>query len=144
MKPDLIWSGGANSFHHGTVCASLTYQIGHRCPTFNWRPTPLAATALGPTTTVNGSMAPGCQRSARGIAYKELYPIVLACHLWGPLWCRQRIESLCDSEYEGWSGPKLISDIMQLTYDVTKLTYDVYAVHICHFAIQIRCYAVHC
>ena len=27
--------------------------------------------------------------------------------------------------YEGWSGPKLISDIMQLTYGVTKLTYDV-------------------
>ena len=35
---------------------------------------------------------------ARGIAYKELYPIVLACHLWGPLWCRQRIEFLCDNQ----------------------------------------------
>ena len=47
----------------------------------------------------NGAWLPA--QRAGGIAYKELYPIVLACHLWGPLWCRQRIESLCDSEYEG-------------------------------------------
>ena len=32
------------------------------------------------------------------IAYKELFPIVVAAHLWGPQWSCRRVEFLCDNE----------------------------------------------
>ena len=31
------------------------------------------------------------------IAYKELFPIVVAAHLWGPQWTSRRVEFLCDN-----------------------------------------------
>ena len=31
------------------------------------------------------------------IAYKELFPIVLACHVWGASWARKRVEFQCDN-----------------------------------------------
>lgn len=34
----------------------------------------------------------------RGRTYKELFPIVSACHLWGSRWSRKRIKSMCDNE----------------------------------------------
>ena len=32
------------------------------------------------------------------IAYKELFPIVVAAYLWGPMWASQRVEFFCDNE----------------------------------------------
>ena len=32
------------------------------------------------------------------IAYKELFPIVVAAYLWGPQWSLRRVEFLCDNE----------------------------------------------
>lgn len=32
------------------------------------------------------------------IAYKELFPIVVAAFLWGPQWSSRRVEFLCDNE----------------------------------------------
>ena len=37
-------------------------------------------------------------QSSLSIAYKELYPIVVAAYLWGPQWVSQRVEFLCDNE----------------------------------------------
>jgi len=37
-------------------------------------------------------------QSSLSIAYKELFPIVVAAYLWGPQWVSQRVEFLCDSE----------------------------------------------
>ena len=33
-----------------------------------------------------------------GMAYKELFPIVLACHVWGPSWSNMRIKFWCDNQ----------------------------------------------
>ena len=33
-----------------------------------------------------------------GMAYKELYPIVVACHIWGPSWSHKRIKFWCDNQ----------------------------------------------
>jgi hypothetical protein len=32
------------------------------------------------------------------MAYKELYPIVIACHLWGHRWRHKRVLFYCDNE----------------------------------------------
>ena len=32
------------------------------------------------------------------MAYKELFPIVVAAHLWGSQWSTRRVEFLCDNE----------------------------------------------
>ena len=32
------------------------------------------------------------------ITYKELFPVVVAAHLWGPFWASRRAEFLCDNE----------------------------------------------
>ena len=32
------------------------------------------------------------------MAYKELFPIVVAAHLWGSQWSTWRVEFLCDNE----------------------------------------------
>ena len=34
---------------------------------------------------------------ACSIAYKELFPIVVAAHFWGPQWTSRRVEFLCDN-----------------------------------------------
>ena len=34
----------------------------------------------------------------RSVAYKELFPIVVAAYLWGPQWSSWQIEYLCDNE----------------------------------------------
>ena len=38
------------------------------------------------------------EQSSLSIAYKELFPIVVAAYLWGPQWVSQRVEFLCDNE----------------------------------------------
>ena len=30
------------------------------------------------------------------IAYKELFPVIVAAYLWGPLWVTRRVEFLCE------------------------------------------------
>ena len=37
-------------------------------------------------------------QSSLSIAYKELFPIVVAANLWGPQWVSWRVEFLCDNE----------------------------------------------
>lgn len=37
-------------------------------------------------------------QSSLSIAYKELFPIVVAAYLWGPQWVSRRVEFLCDNE----------------------------------------------
>ena len=37
-------------------------------------------------------------QSSLSIAYKELFPIVVAAYLWGPQWVSWRVEFLCDNE----------------------------------------------
>ena len=36
-------------------------------------------------------------QQALGMTYKELYPIVIACHLWGSAWSRHRVLFHCDN-----------------------------------------------
>ena len=43
----------------------------------------------------NGSCLPSQQSLC--IAYKKLFPIVLACHVWSDNWARKRVEFLCDN-----------------------------------------------
>ena len=38
------------------------------------------------------------EQSPLSIAYKELFPIVVAAFLWGPRWVSRRVEFLCDNE----------------------------------------------
>lgn len=62
---------------------------------------------------------------ALGIAYKELFPIVLACHIWGPVWGRQRIEFLCDNQsvvHILRSGSSKDDKIMHLIRELFLLT----------------------
>lgn len=44
----------------------------------------------------SGAWAP-CQ-SGQSIAYKELFPIVIAAHVWGPSWTRQHVLFRSDNE----------------------------------------------
>ena len=44
-------------------------------------------------SNIHGNL-PGCKK---GIAVKELLPIVLACALWGPLWAHKHVEVQCDN-----------------------------------------------
>ena len=60
-----------------------------------------ASGSIGYAAFLNGDWFAGrwlpAQASA-SIAYKELFPIVLAAHVWGPRWERLRIQFLCDNE----------------------------------------------
>ena len=38
------------------------------------------------------------EQSQLSIAYKELFPIVVAAYLWGPQWVSRQVEFLCDNE----------------------------------------------
>ena len=72
----------------------------------DWAPTPdisLSSDAAGSLgfgvynngEWFNGSWLPSQQSLC--IAYKELFPIVLACHVWIDIWARKRVEFLCDN-----------------------------------------------
>ena len=37
-------------------------------------------------------------QSSLSIAYKELFPILVAAYLWGPQWVSRRVKFLCDNE----------------------------------------------
>ena len=58
-------------------------------------------------------------------ALSEIYPIVAACHVWGPLWCRKRIAVLCDNEAVVEiinKGRSAIPDIMMFMRRLTWLS----------------------
>ena len=38
------------------------------------------------------------EQAPLGIAYKELFPIILDCVLWGSQWQQQRVQFQCDNE----------------------------------------------
>ena len=40
------------------------------------------------------------------IAYRKLFPLVVAAHLWGPQWTSQQVESVCDNSHV--SGGSLV------------------------------------
>ena len=44
----------------------------------------------------NGRWSPA--QLAFGIAYKELFPIVVACHVWGTHWRNRRVQFCCDNQ----------------------------------------------
>lgn len=73
----------------------------------NWAPLPYfhvssdAAGALGYGAIFNGHWFFGSWAESQrplSIAYKELFPIVVAAHVWGNQWVARRIEFLCDNE----------------------------------------------
>ena len=72
-----------------------------------------------------------------GIAYKELYPILIACHIWGSAWCRKRILFHCDNEsivHIVRSGSSKDENIMHLVRELflisARFDFRISAIHI--------------
>ena len=72
-----------------------------------------------------------------GMAYKELYPIVIACHLWGGRWRHKRVLFHCDNESvvhiieSGASKDDVIMDLVrELFLVVAKHEFRVSASHV--------------
>ncbi len=72
-----------------------------------------------------------------GMAYKELFPIVIACHIWGPSWSRKRIKFWCDNQsvvhilQSGTSKDVKIMHLVRALYLITaKYNFRVCASHI--------------
>ena len=60
-----------------------------------------AAGSLGYGAIFNGQWFCGAWSASQqplSIAYKELFPIVVAAYLWGSQWSSRRVEFLCDNE----------------------------------------------
>ena len=63
--------------------------------------------------------------STMSMAFRELYPIVVAAYLWGHLWCRKRILFHCDNEAVVNivnKGRSKVQDIMKLMHTLTWLS----------------------
>ena len=59
------------------------------------------------------------------MAYKELFPIVLACHVWGPSWSNMRIKFWCDNQsvvHIIQSGTSKDEQIMHLVHALFLVT----------------------
>ena len=72
-----------------------------------------------------------------GMAYRELFPIVIACHIWGPSWSRKRIKFWCDNQsvvhilQSGTSKDEKIMHLVRALYLITaKYNFRVCASHI--------------
>ena len=72
-----------------------------------------------------------------GMAYKELYPIIIACHLWGHRWSRKHVLFHCDNEsvvYIIKSGTSRDETIMYLVRDLflisAKFKFHIAAAHL--------------
>ena len=72
-----------------------------------------------------------------GMAYKELYPILVACHIWGPKWSRKRVLFHCDNESvvhiikSGTSKDDHIMHLVRALFLITaKLNFHVTAAHL--------------
>ena len=83
----------------------------------------------------NGSWLPAQQPLC--IAYKELFPIVLACHVWGASWARQRVEFQCDNTavvsviMSGTSKDEQLMHLLRALYLVsTRYNFKVTAKHV--------------
>ena len=78
---------------------SSIYRIGHHHRTSHFLLTQRVALVSGRVYNngewFNGSWLPSQQSLC--IAYKELFPIVLACHVWSDNWARKRVECLWDN-----------------------------------------------
>ena len=60
-----------------------------------------ASGAIGFGAYLNGLWFHGCWNPSQlsaSIAFKELYPIVIAAHVWGPNWRGLRVSFLCDNQ----------------------------------------------
>ena len=71
------------------------------------------------------------------MAYKELFPIVLACHIWGQSWANKRVKFWCDNQSvvhilkSGTSKDEKIMLLVRLLFLVTaKLNFRVCAEHL--------------
>ena len=83
----------------------------------------------------NGSWLPAQQPLC--IAYKELFPIFLACHVWGASWARKRIEFHCDNTavvsviMSGTSKDEKLMHLLRALYLVsTRYNFKVTAKHV--------------
>ena len=83
----------------------------------------------------NGSWLPAQQPLC--IAYKELFPIVLACHVWGASWARKRVEFQCDNTevvsviMSGTSKDEQLMHLLRALYSVsTRYNFKVTAKHV--------------
>ena len=72
-----------------------------------------------------------------GMAYKELYTIVIACHLWGHCWRHKRVLFYCDNESvvqivnSGASREDIIMDLVRELFLVAaKNDFRIYASHV--------------
>ena len=86
-----------------------------------------------------------------GMAYKELFPIVLACHIWGQSWSNKRIKFWCDNQsvvhilQSGTSKDDKIMHLVRGLFLVTaKFNFRVCAEHILgktnHIADSLSCF----
>jgi hypothetical protein len=69
--------------------------------------------------------------------YKELFPIVLACHVWGTCWARKRVEFQCDNTavvsviMSGTSKDEQLMHLLRALYLVsTRYNFKVTAKHV--------------
>nr|XP_033958140.1 uncharacterized protein LOC117460704 [Pseudochaenichthys georgianus] len=69
-----------------------------------------------------GPWPPSFPNHASSSALHEIYPIAVACHVWGHLWLRKRISVLCDNQSVVWiinKGRSSCSDIMPFMRSIT-------------------------
>ena len=71
------------------------------------------------------------------MAYKELFPIVLACHVWGPSWSNMRIKFWCDNQsvvhiiQSGTSKDEQIMHLVRALFLVTaRFNFRICAAHV--------------
>ena len=72
-----------------------------------------------------------------GMAYKELYPIVITCHLWGPRWRHKKVLVHCDNESvvhivqsDASSDDVIIDLVRELFLVAAKYDFRLSALHI--------------
>ncbi|XP_033931187.1 uncharacterized protein [Pseudochaenichthys georgianus] len=69
-----------------------------------------------------GPWPPSFPNHASSSALHEIYPIAVACHVWGHLWLRKCISVLCDNQSVVWiinKGRSSCSDIMPFMRSIT-------------------------
>ena len=86
---DLAW--GQEFFQSWKGCCFLQYPQWDPLPDFEVSSD--ASGVLGYGTVFQGHWFSGSQ----SIDYKEIFPIVLAAYLWGPLWASKRVNFLSDN-----------------------------------------------
>ena len=79
----------------------LFFLYPHMAPLPDFQVSSDAAGSLGYGAILKSHWFSGAwaaQQSLLSIAYKELFPIVVAAYLWGPQWVSRQVEFLCDNE----------------------------------------------